>query len=499
MPTNWNEIESCLSSLSDKDQLRGWQMLQQAAVAGRLQLFPEQLVQLMVWLAGIAGIPEKSHVWKAGVTAMLAVLSFQSRPGPTAIPSGAEPLHTAIPTEPRSQTVEASLGEWLWGPFQQPSYVLAVKDPAQRARDEWAAGQLANCLPHTYAVQLQHLNPGDSSWSNQLLTGDHQAICLVGRLGLYGPLVPELWGSPELRFRFLMQERPEDLPRGELHDVYHCIEEDAGDGTKLTYRTSQNDVERRDFGLVQRYTVKHGSKIITVVAIAGASRDGTLATAMWSGELLIQNRFLILAPPNAAPDSRMEALIEVRSPLPDCHSEPFRFEVKRLFVDDARWDVDKREWEARRIKCITVVWNGEEPVDVLIDGEPAGFQANTQTIRLLAKSAKYRDADGIINEARLGADTEIWDNNKKPRTVDSVRRALSQLILRKHLHSVLFVEKGKPSRLDAEVVHVQTPSTKQAVVREATRKTTPKKKGSSQKKGSSKKKKSSRKKGGEKR
>src|SRR5204863_3079368 len=89
------------------------------------------------------------------------------------------------------------------------------------------------------------------------------ALCVVGRLGLYGPHALQHWVRPQTRFSFIAEQRPRDLKRGQLDGArYHCILERLRRGGPARYRqypTTDEEGRRTDYGIVQRYVVPHQS------------------------------------------------------------------------------------------------------------------------------------------------------------------------------------------------------------------------------------------------
>ena len=58
----------------------------------------------------------------------------------------------------------------------------------------------------------------------------YQAICFVGRLGLYGGDVVQRWSCKDARYRFLRHDKPDNCPSHGLDEDYHCIVERLDDG-----------------------------------------------------------------------------------------------------------------------------------------------------------------------------------------------------------------------------------------------------------------------------
>src|SRR5262245_11342515 len=164
----WDDIRKKLGSWQADVRKSGWEQLRRAVE--QLQFCPEgeQLNELLRW----QGQEDDQAIWRLSVNALIQVAL--RRPGSAVPPAAAEPQLS-------------SLSEWLWSSFLKESMVLRVVDPNSRRRDEDAVIMLARHLslrdfPRTQFEGVVHEG---ADWG--LVPRTCGALCIVGRLGLYGP------------------------------------------------------------------------------------------------------------------------------------------------------------------------------------------------------------------------------------------------------------------------------------------------------------------------
>jgi hypothetical protein len=193
----WDELRKKLTSWDSEIRKAAWEQLRRAVA--QMQFLPdgdqvEELIHRQTQ-------EDDQAVWRAAVNAMTQVaLRRPALPG-------------------RADTVEqtwASLGDWLWMPFQKESMVLRVVDPGTRRRDEDAVIVLARhlSLREFPKTQFEGVIHESADWG--LVPRTCGALCIAGRLGLYGLDAMQYWARPISRFSFISEERPRDLKRGQL-------------------------------------------------------------------------------------------------------------------------------------------------------------------------------------------------------------------------------------------------------------------------------------------
>jgi hypothetical protein len=289
-----------------------------------------------------------------------------------------------------------TLGGWLFEPFRQTSAVVGVTATDYRRRDEPALTCLGRRLsfdgfPLTEFPQIALDNPDLIKRVNERR---YEAICIVGRLGLYGQEAVKQLSGERLRFGFLSHHRPKNLPKGQLDPDYHCVTERTGSGAIEHHLTSQTNSAQTDFGLVQRYTVKLGVRYIVVVVCAGASSLGTLAAAQWAADQLFRwthpgDKQAIELPSQVADDSVLEVLLCVTAPKTTSAWENLQITLETLLLDGSRWTLEGRKWVSIPLKVVTLVYdvNGTT-VQVLFDGTPSSMKSDSDVFQIMVSLAE---------------------------------------------------------------------------------------------------------------
>jgi hypothetical protein len=420
-------------------RLEGWEMLRRGWQTRAFVPRPEHFVKLgqSVWNE------RAPEVWRCAV-GTLSVLGAQA-----ALETCTPPMNASAAGGDTS--IEPTLADWLWAPFTGPSAAFGLLDPKHRQRDELAKIVLARHLafgqfPQT-TLHLVHL--GDPKLGELLYDQRYGAVCLIGRLSLYGDEAMQRWTNPEARFAFPAYRRPEELPGGSLDRSYHYIldRNNGGNGraglpafsARGRYVTREDRGRRTDYGLVQRYLVHDGVRALVVVTCAGASSLGTLAAVQWAAVDLLrpvhQGGDLLPAPAWADFDTHLEALLEVTADVTPYNWEwkPSQTKLLRLSLDRAFWSQEKHGWAVEAPGRITVVRAaGEEVVtDILFDSKQAPLRKNSRMFRLLGSVCLQAAASPgrTVDLGDLRQDAGVWGAEGTV-TEKTVRRHLTQLKFR---------------------------------------------------------------------
>jgi hypothetical protein len=430
----WEMIEARLGDANPAVRLEGWEMLRRGWQTRAFVPQQEHFVKLGQSVWG-ERVPD---VWRCavGTLSVLGARAAFEKMAPAPDHSGAGGDTNEEPT----------LADWLWAPFKGPSAAFGLLDPKHRQRDELAKLVLARHLAFTDFPQatfhLVHL--GDPKLGELLYDQRYGAVCLIGRLSLYGDEALQRWTNPEARFAFPAYQRPEEQPGGTLDRNYHYILDrnngGNGGGRAGRYITREDKGKRTDYGLVQRYLVHDGVRDLVVVTCAGASSLGTLAAVQWAAVDLLrplhQGGDLLPAPGWADFDTHLEALLEVTADVTDYNWEwkPSQMKVLRLSLDRAFWSQEKHGWAVEAPGRITVVRVVGEPAavaDILFDNKQAPLRKNSRMFRLLGSLCLRAAASSsrAVDLGELRQDAGVWgeEGTVPERTV---RRHLTQLKFR---------------------------------------------------------------------
>jgi hypothetical protein len=429
----WETIEARLGDANPAVRLEGWEMLRRGWQTRAFVPQPEHFVKLgrSVWNERVP------DVWRCAV-GTLSVLGARA-----ALENGTPSLEPSVAADAGDGP---TLADWLWTPFKGPSAAFGLLDPKHRQRDELAKIVLARHLafgefPQT-TFHLVHL--GDPKLGELLYDQRYGAVCLIGRLGLYGDEAVQRWTDPEARFAFPAYERPDELPGGSLDRNYHYIldRNNGGNGGRGgKYVTREDRGKRTDYGLVQRYLVHDGVRALVVVACAGASSLGTLAAVQWAAVDLLRPLYqggeLLPAPGWADFDTRLEALLEVTADVTPYNWEwkPSQMKVLRLSLDRAFWSQEKHGWAVEapgRITVLTERADGADAVaNVLFDNKQAPLRKNSRMFRLLGSLCLLAAASPsrTVDLGELRQDAAVW-GEEGPVAEKTVRRHLTQLKFR---------------------------------------------------------------------
>jgi hypothetical protein len=341
-------------------------------------------------------------------------------------------LCAGVREEP-AQVEQQKLATWFSRPFRSPSLVITAFDPNHRRRDEIAVIDLARHFSNSEYPRLSFLAIplGFENWGDVLANHERvSTVCVIGRLGMYGPEALKQWGSDETRLYFPYSEYPPKHHMGVLDPEFHRITERVGGSdAEVHHIASENHRERTDFGVVQRYTCWSDVRPITVIICAGCSALGTLGAVRWMIELKDSP---IEMPQDARREDCFEALIEVKA---DTAKFPriWRPKPKRLlklYYGNRQWVQGEvgQKWLPRAPQEITVSHGPDGSVtEVLLDGDRAGPRCDTVIFRLLTKLCDLTaDRPGAaVQLSHLAQQKHIWDGNTTD--VQNVRRRLGQL------------------------------------------------------------------------
>ncbi|MBC8875231.1 MAG: hypothetical protein H8E44_37895 [Planctomycetes bacterium] len=353
----------------------------------------------------------------------------------------------------KTPSTKLKLADWFWRPFHNPSLVISAFDPEYRRRDEIAVTDLARHLPKKDFpnAEFRVIPLGYADWGDVLKTDrDIGAVCIIGRLGMFGLEAVREWDTNKTRLRFPTHDRPQDLCIGELNPDFHRIEETHGPaGNGVAHIAHEDDRERTDFGLIQRYSVWFDTRPTTVVLCAGCSGLGTFGAVQWMIELM---KSPIELPKEVSDDACFEALIEVKAdvaPFPR-HWQPKPKRLLNLYLGDHQWSQDTQEWLIRAPFKIRVIYDRDGHADgVLLDGQPTGPRRDAVIFRLLVKLAELTAAapGESVKISSLAAMGDIWGS--KPTNETNARRRAGQL-RRQYLGRALSISESS-LRLDAKV------------------------------------------------
>ena len=369
------------------------------------------------------------------------------------MPAGA----SALPAKPVPSKCRL-LDEWLWAPFRAPSIVFSTGQQGPFLRDEKAEFHLGRRLG--YETEFEQIKLRDSRWQELLSKSPYQAVCFIGRLGLYGKDAPGRLMMKRGRLEFPEQFRPENMAPAELDSVglYHCIFEHLGIHHTEKYFTTEEGGKRTDHAVVQRYQRSLNGRDMTVITIAGCTPLGTCAAAFWAAERLFQpidsTGNCLEVPHGIRDDSVLEALLKVTASEP---GSTWRFQEivpLRLYVDDHCWSPKSHTWNEVPIEEICLLTRKDGRSVFLFNGRSSRLQPNRNYGRLLAAmmQQKIQSSCDVIDVDQLANDTSIWKDKAGDVQTTTVRHVYKVLkdLRSQHLRSALTVEQENV-RLQASV------------------------------------------------
>jgi len=242
------------------------------------------------------------------------------------------------------------VANWFWEPLHRRSAIFRGID-ATRRRDEDAVIELARAFPRrdypsTVFMRIPLSRP---DWESRM-DFEPKAVCLVGRLGIYGAQAVSAFESSSTRFYFPNQERPDNLEPGDLDPQFHRIQQrNARNQALPAFITRQDEATRRrtDYALVQRYYDDVRGRF--VIILAGSSGLGTLGAVDWSTHL--EGLKFPMPEVGLKEKDMFEALIEVDAEPTEFpwhwHTRATRA-IRVLAGNNLEWYPEEGEWGTRR-------------------------------------------------------------------------------------------------------------------------------------------------------
>ncbi|MBN1852637.1 MAG: hypothetical protein JW829_07925 [Pirellulales bacterium] len=409
-------VENTLKKLtSENPEIRreGWETIYQHSALFRKSLNEAQIHYL-------ENLMEEEKDLKTYRIANKAMLALALRSSDTILPFNKRPLSRTSSKMIRD-TIKL-LAIWLWYPFGKASAVLAVTATNYCRRDENAQIWLARRLSFSEfnKTDFPHISLENPEVEGVFFSDKYHAFCIVGRLGLFGSKALQRFSNNDLRFGFVKHRRPIGLPPGELDAEYHCVFERTKNSRRIFYRTTEENGERTDYVVIQRYQVKlDGTRTVVVIIIAGASSLGTLAGARWAAYNLFQptdtiDKGPIPVPRGISPHSTMEVLLRARAKVTTGAWDHPEIDLLQLYVDGASWSLKDQAWHKAAIKQITIIRDKGQATKILFDNQPTRLDPRKQMFRLLVAVAQkslqcnYSELDITA----LNSDDTIWEKPK---------------------------------------------------------------------------------------
>jgi hypothetical protein len=348
-----------------------------------------------------------------------------------------------------------SLYKWFWKPVQSKFAMFGLTDQHKRKRDQEALMRLAHHCGKWGMDQanFHQMRVDDPRWGNLLFKEKYSGICFPGRLGIFGDEAVSRWGPVNSRFAFLLDRRPENLPDGQIDAEYHCVTQRLPDGQLAYERSEDRNGKRYDFGLVRRYAVRDAGRPVIVLNFAGGSGLGTLAATIWAIDILkegvLSDGSPIPVPPQIELNTSLEALVRTSANINnDDLWELDKVELVQLYAGRYVWSAESGRWSPLMCSQITLVYDGDTPVSVAMDGIRLPMRPTSEVFRLLVGVCRQAmEKNGNIDIPTLCRNRAIW--NDKRVSEKAVRARLANL---KHhyLHECL-TNNGTNVALTAEV------------------------------------------------
>jgi hypothetical protein len=281
------------------------------------------------------------------------------------------------------ETLRETLQDWLFKPFTSPpgaadryevnSAVVAVCDE-QHIRDVHPLVMLARYLPadRYRSTEFHQVALHDPNWEPVALD-TLGAVCFVGRPSMF-------------------HNRPNAGP------LLHCA--------------AQEDNERTDYAVVQRFRVNYGGKQVVVIILAGGTSLGTVGAAEWVTKRRLDSRTcrdVERATGVDVDDSvRMEVLLEVTAPVHK-PAQPWRPHslVRKMFFNGSTNLISQGP--------LTVTLSSEDPSavrHVLFDEDEVKLAGDEQAALAALCLKCRREGKNELNIADLLQDSYFWPNGK---------------------------------------------------------------------------------------
>jgi hypothetical protein len=397
------KIQLQLNSQNSEQRQRAWNKLRDLWVITSPILGKEDLGLLM----GCLERETDPDAFRAGLMAMILY------PRQTLV-------NAPVPGTPIMGPVECtgmSLIEWLWLPFQRSSLIFSTAGTQHQLRDETCEFTLGRrlCYDRCHDLELVRFPLDNVDWQHRISDGKIKAVCILGRLGLYGPDAVHDLSMPHSHFQFPINERLQENECPDQVENYRCIREFVAGGV-VDHVTNLSNGIGKDYSIVQRHTIILGQHKIALVVCAGTSSLGTLAATQWATKQLAQSTHFsgdlqITTPKSTTVDSRMEALLEVTAKKMPHGWVSTQVVPKKLFMDNHAWQPELQTWEEVSNRCLEIVHTKGEPSSVLLDGQLVPQRKNSQGFSLLIEMAtqKYVSTQSEIDIKQLAANPNIWE------------------------------------------------------------------------------------------
>ncbi len=460
----WKRVLERIESSDPQDRHDGYTALQHDAEFLHGRIPKEGVTRLRKALAG----ETDGVLHDLAIGAMLTVSLMPSPETPLSVDEGDASAGASEGNAKGKAAVKTAakklLGEWLFDPFLQKSAVISVFDAKMSRRDEPAEVYLGRRLSfdRNRATEFIHFSATVPRAHLVLPNQSFKAICVIGRPGLFGeqwflPLIrypsPADGGEPgaseALRFGFHVHHRSPEVPHNEIDPDYHRLVERKGDESVEPLPTQDDRRSRRDYGLVQRYSVELGGQSTVIVVIAGASSLGTLGAARWASHTLFPNpddpesdAAAIPMPESKRTPGRLEALVRVTADSTQGAWESPNVELLNLSVEAETWSPADRRWLPSAPNEVTLVYRENKPERILFDrrahafGNPSKMYVLTKA---LAESVLQGRSQWSLDELR--ADQAAWGlkSGAPPITGEAAAEQLRTLRNR-HLGTALAID-----------------------------------------------------------
>ena len=338
--------------------------------------------------------------------------------------------------EPAALTGDPPIFPWFWKPFHQKSIVFSTTSQDHHRRDEFANLHIGRQLcRHEYGeTDFWQIPVRKDSWQEKLSSQPYMAVCLLGRLGLYGnKRVVKKIANRHARFQFPKHQRARNAGE-ETKKKYYSLVEVENNKVVEEYYSDSHDGIRTDYAVVQRYTTRINTRNTVVINCAGTKSLGTLAAARWASWDLAESvdhqpgKF-ISAPDWITQNSCLEVLLEVQAKETTDAWRIKNITPLKLFLDDRPWSIQEHAWQNRNIQLITICGGEHNPSGVLFDGKPARTKKSGVYNRIIAALARLRKEDGTIEMEDLLKEENLWGSDEADER--AVMKKLSEL---KYIH-----------------------------------------------------------------
>ena len=335
---------------------------------------------------------------------------------------------------------------WFWEPFHQKSIVFSTTSQDHHRRDEFANLYIGRQLcRHDFSeTDFWQIPVRKDSWQEKLSSQPYMAVCLLGRLELYGnKKVVKKITNRDARFQFPKHSCSKSASDVNEKEYYSIAEVENKKVIEEYYSDSQDGI-RTDYAVVQRYTTRINYRNTVVINCAGTKSLGTLAAARWASWDLAESvdqqpEKFITAPEWITQNSCLEVLLEVQAKETTGAWRIKNITPIKLFLDDRPWSIQEHTWQNHNIQLITIVGDRHNPSGVLFDGRPARTKKAGVYNRIIAALARLRNEDGKIEMEDLLEERNLWGSDEVDEK--AVMKKLSELKFI-HLKNALDTKSG---------------------------------------------------------